>query len=68
MQKEISLTHRELQILDLIADGLSNKEIADKLYLSKHTIKAHLEHLFQKFDIHNRVQLAVKWVQFRINA
>ena len=53
------LTCREGQIVKLLLEGLTNKEIADKLFISVHTVKANLENIYEKFDIHNRVQLAV---------
>ncbi|MEX1046477.1 MAG: response regulator transcription factor [Actinomycetota bacterium] len=58
------LTPREGEILELVAEGHSNKDIAAKLYLSEKTIKAHLASLYRKLDVHNRTQaamLAVEW-------
>ncbi len=52
-------TPREIDIIKGIADGLSNKEIGDKLFISVHTVKAHLEKMFEKTELHNRVQLIV---------
>lgn len=54
-----SLTKRETEILDLIADGMSNKEIADKLFISEGTIKNHITSLFRKLDVHDRTQAAI---------
>ena len=53
------LTRREKEILLLIADGLTNNEIAAKLFLSTHTIDSHRKNLFIKFDVNN-VALLVK--------
>jgi LuxR family maltose regulon positive regulatory protein len=50
------LSRRELEVLALIADGLSNPEIAERLYLSVNTLRAHTTHIYQKLDVHNRVQ------------
>ncbi|MFL7871510.1 MAG: LuxR C-terminal-related transcriptional regulator, partial [Anaerolineales bacterium] len=54
-----ALSERELEVLRFIADGLSNPEIARRLYLSPNTLKAHAQNIFLKLDVHNRVQ-AVK--------
>jgi len=53
------LTRREKEILILIADGLTNNEIATKLFLSSHTVDSHRKNLFIKFDVNN-VALLVK--------
>ena len=55
--KDISLTHREREIIYFVCEGLSNKEIADKLNISEQTVKAHLHRIFKKFGISNRAQL-----------
>lgn len=59
----ITLTNREKQIVELIVKGLSNKEIAEQLFISIHTVKAILENIYEKYDIHNRVQLAVYFIK-----
>lgn len=51
-----SLTERELECLQIIAKGLSNNEAASVLGLSKATIRTHLEHIYQKLDVGNRVE------------
>lgn len=48
------LTHRELQVLQLLADGLSNKLIADRLQFSEHTAKFHVNNIIVKFDAGTR--------------
>ena len=53
------LTNREKDICNLIIKGLSNKEIAKELYISVHTVKANLEHIYEKLKISNRVLLAI---------
>lgn len=50
------LTRREREILDLLAEGLTNGEIAERLFVSKRTIMFHVENLFHKFGVHNRVK------------
>jgi LuxR family transcriptional regulator, maltose regulon positive regulatory protein len=50
------LSARELEVLSLIAEGMTNPEIAARLYLSVNTLRAHTTHIYQKLDVHNRVQ------------
>lgn len=50
------LTPRELQILELIAGGLSNKEIAERIFVSENTVKTHSRRLFEKLNARRRTQ------------
>lgn len=50
------LSEREIEVLKLLAAGLSNAEIAQKLYLSPNTLKAHTQNIYGKLDVHSRVQ------------
>jgi DNA-binding NarL/FixJ family response regulator len=52
-----SLTESELKIVPFVADGLTNRAIADRLYLSVHTVNTHLKHVFTKLGINTRVEL-----------
>lgn len=52
-----SLTQREQQILRLVAEGLSNKDIADKLFISPKTVENHRTNIMQKLGLHNRMEL-----------
>ena len=62
MYKTQILSQRENEITNLLIKGLTNKEIAEELAISIHTVKAHLEDIFAKLKVANRVQLAVKIV------
>lgn len=54
----VRMTRRERDIIDLIADGLSNKEIARRVHLSPHTVKSHVHNILEKLALHSRLQLA----------
>ena len=56
--KSVRMTKREKQVIELIADGLTNKEIAQKLNLSTYTIKSHVHNILEKLALHTRVQIA----------
>lgn len=51
-----SLTHREIQVLEMIAGGLGNKEIASKLEISGHTVKFHINSIFTKLNVSSRTE------------
>jgi predicted ATPase/class 3 adenylate cyclase/DNA-binding CsgD family transcriptional regulator len=53
-----SLTPTERQVVDLIVDGLANPQIADRLLMSRGTVKAHLAHIYRKLAVANRAELA----------
>src|ERR1044071_3812930 len=54
--RELGITPRELEILELIANGLSNREIAEKLFVSENTVKTHSSRLFDKLSARRRTQ------------
>lgn len=53
------LTQRETSVLRLVAEGLANKEIARRLSITEKTVKAHLNNIFAKLDVHSRTQAAL---------
>lgn len=53
---ERKISKRELEVLQLMADGMSNKEIADSLFVSLNTIKSHSSNLFEKLEVKRRTQ------------
>jgi DNA-binding NarL/FixJ family response regulator len=54
----VRMTKREREIIALIADGLSNKEIADRLNIAIHTVKSHVHNIMEKLALHTRLQIA----------
>jgi DNA-binding CsgD family transcriptional regulator len=58
--KELGLTPREHEILGLIAEGLSNREIGERLFVSENTVKTHSSRLFDKLEVKRRVQAVQK--------
>lgn len=56
------LTQRELEIIGLLGTGSTNSEIAEKLFVSEHTVKSHLYNIFRKIKVHNRLQ-AMNWAR-----
>jgi DNA-binding NarL/FixJ family response regulator len=65
-RNEYSLTQREHDILALLSEGRSNREIAQHLYLSEKTVKAHLAAIFRKLGVTNRTQAAMVAVQMGV--
>ncbi|WP_339788300.1 response regulator transcription factor [uncultured Imperialibacter sp.] len=58
--KETGISQRELEVLQLMAAGKSNQEIADQLFVSLNTVKTHLKNLFEKLDVGRRTQAVDK--------
>jgi LuxR family maltose regulon positive regulatory protein len=54
------LSERELEVLELVADGLTNREIAEKLFLSTQTVKVHTRNIYSKLDVHNRTEAVAR--------
>jgi DNA-binding NarL/FixJ family response regulator len=55
------LTRRERDVLDLLAEGLSNAAIAHRLLLTEKTVKNHLHHIFTKLGVHGRMEAVLLW-------
>ena len=60
MAKKIYITERKKQIIELVAEGKSNSEIAEQLTITIHTVKSHLVELFNKLGISSKCEL-VAW-------
>ena len=52
----VRLTKREIEILSLIVEGHSSKQVADMLFVSKRTVDFHLDNIYEKLDVKNRMQ------------
>jgi len=63
---DFNLTNREKEILKLISEGLSNKAIAEKLFLSVHTVKNHVKNVIQKLYVDDRTQAAILAIKEKI--
>ncbi len=58
-ESDFPLTEREKQVADLVAQGLMNKEIAKKIFISEQTVKNHLHNIFEKLGVSDRLELAL---------
>ncbi|HEX6074666.1 MAG TPA: AAA family ATPase [Micromonosporaceae bacterium] len=59
-----SLTESELRVVQLVAEGLTNREVADRLFLSPHTVDSHLRHAFTKLGVNSRVELTRRFMAY----
>jgi len=64
--EELGISKRELDVLNLMAQGLSNDEIAGKLFISLNTVKTHTSNIFVKLDVKRRTQAAEKAKRMKI--
>ena len=55
----VRMTLRERQVIDSIAQGMSNKEIADRLHIATHTVKSHVHNILEKLALHTRLEVAI---------
>ena len=60
-----ALTDSELKVVDLVVEGMTNRQVAGQLYLSPHTVSTHLRHAFAKVGVNSRVELARMAVEQR---
>ncbi|HTJ24041.1 MAG TPA: response regulator transcription factor [Gemmatimonadaceae bacterium] len=56
--EDVRMTRREREVIDLIGEGLSNKEIAQRLNIAAHTVKSHVRNVMEKLALHTRLQIA----------
>lgn len=63
-QRFAQLTMREREVLKLIAKGLSNEEIAEQLFISKHTVKNHITNIYRKIGSRNRTKVALWAIRY----
>jgi DNA-binding NarL/FixJ family response regulator len=54
----VRMTVREREVIDLIAEGLSNKEIGERLHIATHTVKSHVHNILEKLTLHTRLEVA----------
>ena len=56
--EDVRMTRREREVIELIGEGLSNKEIAQRLNIAAHTVKSHVRNVMEKLTLHTRLQIA----------
>ena len=61
-----ALTTRELEVLKLVAKGMSNREVADALYISENTVKNHVRNILEKLHLHSRMEAVMYAVRKRL--
>jgi len=64
----LGISHRELEVLQLVAEGLSNQEIAERLFVSLNTVKTHSSRIFEKLEVRNRTQAVERARRLRLIA
>lgn len=62
----LGISQRELEVLQLISEGLSNQEIGERLFISESTIKTHVSSLFVKLDVKRRTQAVTRAKEWRV--
>ena len=58
IREAVSMTRREMEVIALIGEGLSNKEIAERLHIAFHTVKSHMHNVLEKLALHTRLEVA----------
>jgi len=61
-----NLTKREIEILNLLVEGVDNQDIADKLFISLQTVRNHIRHIYEKLQVHSKSQAVVKALRERL--
>lgn len=56
-----ALPARQQEVVEQVAEGMDNQQIADDLNISKRTVQKHLENIFRTLEVHHRTELAAKW-------
>lgn len=64
--KELGISRREYEVLELVAMGLTNQQVADKLFVSLNTVKTHMTNLFAKLEVNRRTQAIQRAKELRI--
>ncbi|AKE39681.1 response regulator transcription factor [Corynebacterium camporealensis] len=59
------MSQREKEIAQLVAEGLNNSEIAQRLYISTTTVKTHIKHIMDKLEVTNRIHIAIAVLEAR---
>jgi DNA-binding NarL/FixJ family response regulator len=62
VRPDVGLSERELEVMELIAQGLTNGQIARQCYLSEKTVKNHVNHIFAKMDVRTRAEAVSRWL------
>jgi DNA-binding CsgD family transcriptional regulator/predicted ATPase len=65
LHNDLGLTKSELAVVELVAQGATNRQAAERLFLSPHTVSTHLRHTFEKLGIRSRVELAILFAEHR---
>ena len=58
LKEAIRMTNREREVIELLGDGLSNKEISQKIHVSTYTVKSHIHNIMEKLALHTRLEIA----------
>ena len=65
LSKMKAISRREMQVMALVSESMTNEEIARKLFLSAENVKTHFRNIFKKTDIHNRVEAALLYIRYK---
>jgi two-component system, NarL family, response regulator DegU len=65
LAKMKTISRREMEVMALVSESMTNEEIAQKLFLSSKTVKTHIRNIFKKTGIHNRVEVALLYIRYK---